>query len=165
MQYPVAEFARAHRRAGAVERAQQRVRIAATGTDEFEVALARSVDEHDVVRLPDAQALDVLDFDQIEPDPLTPKLLDDTSYIHERIGRCDYFQTERFFMAEGDAYTGNCDGFTMEIWGVLEGEAVFTWDGTPVTVDEIGWVLLPAALGSFQVEVTSDSTLIRVFTP
>ncbi|MEZ4580051.1 MAG: mannose-6-phosphate isomerase, class I [Caldilineaceae bacterium] len=111
------------------------------------------------------QALDVLDFDQIEPDPLTPKLLDDTSYIHERIGRCDYFQTERFFMAEGDAYTGNCDGSTLEIWGVLEGEAVFTWDGAPVTVDEIGWVLLPAALGSFQVEVTSDSTLIRVFTP
>lgn len=111
------------------------------------------------------QALDVLNFDQIEPDTLAPKIMDDDSYIHERIGRCEYFQTERFFMADGDDYAGTCDGSTFEIWAVLEGEAVFSWEGEPLTVAEIGWVLLPAALGDYQVAATTDSTLIRVFTP
>ena len=58
---PVSEFAAAHWRASAVNRAQQRVRISATGSDEFEVALAGGVDEHDVVGLTDAEAPDVLD--------------------------------------------------------------------------------------------------------
>lgn len=111
------------------------------------------------------QALDVLNFDQIEPDTLAPKIMDDDSYIRERIGRCEYFQTERFFMADGDDYAGTCDGSTFEIWAVLEGEAVFSWAGEPLTVTEIGWVLLPAALGDYQVAATIDSTLIRVFTP
>ena len=60
VEHPVAELATAHGRAGAVEGAQKRVRITSAGADEFEVALAGGVNEHDVVGLTDAEALDVL---------------------------------------------------------------------------------------------------------
>ena len=48
---------------------------------------------------------------------------------------------------------------------MLNGEAVFSWRGEPVTVSGVGWVLLPAALGDYQVTAVDESTLLRVLTP
>ena len=48
---------------------------------------------------------------------------------------------------------------------MLSGSATVRWAGDPVTVDAVGWVLLPAALGEFHVEANAESTLLRVVTP
>ena len=111
------------------------------------------------------QALDVLNFELIEPGPLQPIVISRNGVTREEIGDCAYFHTERLAMPAGAAFTGACDGATFEIWAVLEGEAVVHWHGAPVPVAGVGWVLLPAALGEFQITAAEESVLLRVITP
>jgi len=111
------------------------------------------------------QALDVLNFDLVEPGPLEPTVLEQNGRRRELIGQCPYFQTERLYMPAGDAFEGRCSGETFEIWGVMAGEATVHWRGAPIRIEAVGWVLLPAALGDFRVEAGTESTLLRVFTP
>jgi mannose-6-phosphate isomerase len=112
-----------------------------------------------------AQALDVLDFSLVEPQPLTPIPVADASLPTEVIGECRYFRTERITTTAGAALPGRCDGATFEIWGVLDGGLVLEWRGAPVTIDAVGWVLIPAGLGDFEVRTSTPSTLLRVLTP
>jgi mannose-6-phosphate isomerase len=111
------------------------------------------------------QSLDVLNFDLVEPAALAPTVLESNGIRREAIGDCAYFRTERLYLPAGGAFSGRCDGSTFEIWAILEGEAVVSWAGEPVTVSSVGWVLLPAALGDFQVTAKEESVLLRVFTP
>ncbi len=112
-----------------------------------------------------AQALDVLNFELIEPGPLTPVVLEANGARREQIGQCAYFETERLALPAGSAFSGTCDGSTFEIWAALEGAATISWAGEPVSLAAVGWVLLPAALGDFQVTALEESVLLRVFTP
>lgn len=112
------------------------------------------------------QALDVLDFGQITPTVLTPiRLVDEMTLSIEQIGVCDYFETERISMPPGGSFFGFCDGTTFEIWAVLSGEATVEWVGDPLTLTGVSWVLLPAALGEYQVTAVGQSVLLRVTTP
>ena len=67
------------------------------------------------------KALDVLNFDQVEPGAYEPTQLDGDGQRRELIGECAYFRTERFELAPGASYAGECDGVTFEIWGVRRG--------------------------------------------
>ena len=111
------------------------------------------------------QALDVLDFSLIAPRPLTPTPVVGATVPTEQIGACRYFRTERMTTTPGASIAGRCDGATFEIWGVLDGGLTLTWDGAPVTVETVGWVLVPAGLGDFAVTTPVPSTLLRVVTP
>ncbi|MCB0045179.1 MAG: class I mannose-6-phosphate isomerase [Caldilineaceae bacterium] len=111
------------------------------------------------------QALDVLNFDLVEPEALTPTPLPAQGLRREEIGRCAYFQTERLFMPAGSTFGGRCDGSTFEIWGVLAGSATLSWAGKPLQLNAIEWTLLPAALGKYAVTANQDATLVRVLTP
>ncbi|MCB9136897.1 MAG: class I mannose-6-phosphate isomerase [Caldilineaceae bacterium] len=111
------------------------------------------------------QALDVLNFDLVEPEALTPTPLPAQGLRREEIGRCAYFQTERLFMPAGSTFGGRCDGSTFEIWGVLAGSATLSWAGKPLQLNAIEWTLLPAALGEYAVTANQDATLVRVLTP
>jgi len=111
------------------------------------------------------QALDVLNFDLVEPGPLEPAVIEQNGRRREIIGQCPYFQTERLHLPAGESFQGRCSGETFEIWGVLDGEATVRWAGEPVSLSAVGWVLLPAALGDFRVVADVGSTLLRVFTP
>lgn len=112
------------------------------------------------------QALDVLDFDQIEPGPLKPvQLMADDGLCVEQIGSCDYFATERITLPAGSSFFGLCDGDTFEILGLLSGEVTLHWSGEPWTMAGVTWVLLPAELGEFVVTTKTDSVLLRVITP
>lgn len=111
------------------------------------------------------RALEVLDFDLVEPAPLPPVIVPDAQVSTEVIGESRYFRTERLNLALGQGWSGQTDGRTLEIWGVLSGEATVTWDGDPVRLEAVSWVLIPAALGEFRVTATQDSTLVRVITP
>jgi mannose-6-phosphate isomerase len=112
-----------------------------------------------------AHALDVLDFGLVEPEPVQPQPVPGATVATEVIGECAYFRTERLRLAQGERYTGVCDGATFEIWGVIEGATEVIWQGEPVRCAAVGWMLLPAALGEFAIQATRDSVLLRVIRP
>ena len=111
------------------------------------------------------QALDVLDFGLVRPTPLVPTPVPGAQVPTEIIGSCRYFQTERLTMDPGQVWTGHADGSTLEIWGVLDGRATLTWAGDPIELSAVNWVLVPAALGDFQVRASETGVLLRVTTP
>jgi mannose-6-phosphate isomerase len=113
------------------------------------------------------QALAVIDWTQVEPGPVIPRLLSHGSRgIHQEvIGESDYFRTERFHLTPGSSYRDRCAGESFQIWGVMAGRATIEWEGAPVTLEAVSWVLLPAALGNFQIKAEDESTLLRVITP
>lgn len=112
------------------------------------------------------QALDVLDFNLVEPSALEPEeLLDEDGLRIEQIGRCQYFETERLIIPAGNSFYGLCEGETFEIWAVLSGKVTLDWDGEPLSISGVNWVLLPAELGEFQITADEDSVLLRVVTP
>ena len=113
-----------------------------------------------------AQALDVLDFDLVEPGPVKPKvMLDDEGFRIEQLASCAYFETARLTMPAGYEFFGLCDGTTFELWAVLSGQATVYSDAAPVTLAAVQWVLLPAELGEFQVQADQDAVLLRVYVP
>ncbi len=111
------------------------------------------------------KALDVLNFDQVEPGAYEPTQLDGDGQRRELIGECAYFRTERFELAPGASYAGECDGVTFEIWGVLEGSAALEGEWGTIQLDAVEWVLLPAELGAYTVKAIAPLTALRVFTP
>jgi mannose-6-phosphate isomerase len=111
------------------------------------------------------KALDVLDFDFVETQAFEPVKVPDAPVPTEVIGESRYFRTERLRMSPGQSWTGKADGTTLEIWGVLEGEATVHWDGEPLALKAIEWVLIPASLGDFRITSAADSVLLRVITP
>jgi mannose-6-phosphate isomerase len=111
------------------------------------------------------KSLDVLDFDLVEPEPLQPTALPDAPVPTEVIGESRYFRTERLRLSPGQSWSGRTDGTTLEIWGVLSGEATLHWAGDPIALKGISWVLIPAGLGDFRITAASDNVLLRVITP
>lgn len=112
------------------------------------------------------QALAVLDFDLVSPTTATPKIiLDEDGLRVEQLASCDYFETERVTLPTDSAFYGLCDGTTFELWAVLEGNATIEWEGDPLTLSAISWVLLPADLGEYQVIAGEKSTLLHVVVP
>jgi len=112
------------------------------------------------------KALDVLNFDQVEPQAYQPAPLFGNGYRRELIGECQYFRTERFEFASGTRYEGECDGASFEIWGLLEGRARLTCEWGALELEGIDWALLPAKLGGFTIEAVGNATTaLRVITP
>ncbi len=112
------------------------------------------------------QALAVLDFALVAPGATTPQVILDEEGLHvERLASCPYFETERVTLPSDSAFYGLCDGTTFEIWGVLEGEATLEWEGEPITLSAINWVLLPADLGEYQLYAEQRSMLLHVVVP
>ncbi len=106
------------------------------------------------------KALDVINFNQVEPGLCQPKLISDNAGIR-RFQLCHnrYFVTERVEMGAGAMFDGRCDGSSLEIWGVIEG-AVTVND---VGVTAVNFTLLPAALGDFTVSANQKSILLRTY--
>lgn len=112
-----------------------------------------------------AQALNVLNFDMVTPGKVDPQPVLDAPVATEVIGECPHFRTERLRLAPGERYTGACDGTTFEIWGVIQGAAEVSWQGDPLALAAVNWVLLPAALRDFSVRADAESVLLRVVRP
>ncbi|MFZ1404074.1 MAG: hypothetical protein WAW03_13360, partial [Anaerolineae bacterium] len=62
-------------------------------------------------------------------------------------------------MAPGASFDGVCDGESLEIWGVLAGQAIIA--GLPLAA--VRFTLLPAALGAFTVRASTPATLLRTY--
>jgi mannose-6-phosphate isomerase len=108
------------------------------------------------------QALDVINFEQIEPALPKPRLLADTDGIRrEELCRNRYFVTERVTMGPGAKVDGMCDGRTLEIWGAIEGQV----EVNDVALEAVRFALLPAAMGAYEVRTSAGATLLRTYVP
>jgi mannose-6-phosphate isomerase len=106
------------------------------------------------------EALDVISFNQVRMRLPTPnKMLENKNLFYERLCQNAYFTTDRLTLEPDASYIGLCDGSTFEIWGVLSGTACIAGH----VLREVSFVLLPAALGPFEVTALSKTQLIRTF--
>ena len=106
------------------------------------------------------KALDVINFNQIEPSLLSPLLISDDDGIHRsRLCVNPYFITEKIEMAAGATYRGFCSGSTMEIWGAIEGQV--TVNNAPLYATR--FTLLPATLGEFTIKAKTSAILLRTY--
>jgi len=112
------------------------------------------------------KAMDVINFEQVEPGPFQPQVVESGGGIRrEIISACNYFNVERVTLAGGVSFSGLCDGSTFEIWGAVSGQSQIRWAGKPVDLPAVRFSLLPAALGRFEIYAAQPSTLLRVYTP
>ena len=106
------------------------------------------------------KAIDVINFDQVEPGICPPRLVNDFGDVRRwELCRNRYFVTERVEMAAGAIYAGACNGETLEIWGALTGRVAIG----DLALDAVRFALLPAALGDFTVTATQTATLLRIY--
>ena len=106
------------------------------------------------------KALDVINFAQVEPALVPPQLVDERDGVRRwLLCRNRYFTTERVELAPGAAYRGACDGRTLEIWGVIDGQA----DVAGLSLAAVQFTLLPAALGPFGVTTREGAVCLRSY--
>ena len=130
------------------------------------------------------QALDVIDWRMIEPEIARPPVLSSPDgWTRELLSdlrtiggpsppalrattgtptACPYFQVERLTGRSGSNWSDICAGDTFQIWAALSGNASLRWAGAPVALRAISWLLLPAALGAFELQAESDCVLLRI---
>jgi mannose-6-phosphate isomerase len=110
------------------------------------------------------KALDVIDFSG-HSSANSPQALQTAPEIKRvEVVRNRYFVVEEVRL-DGGAYSGFCDGSTLELWGCVSGRATIAWDGAPVELPAIRFVLLPAALGAFTIMAAGPSVCLRAYLP
>lgn len=106
------------------------------------------------------RALEVIDFDQVEPALTPPRPVVDAGPVRRWVlCRNEYFTTERVEIDEGAGYSGACNGDSLEIWGVVEGQV----EVETLALEAVRFVLLPAALGAFTIRAKSKAALLRTY--
>ncbi len=106
------------------------------------------------------KAMDVIDFEQVEPTLRAPQLVADENGVRRSVLVSNpYFTTERVEISAGSSYCGKCSGATLEIWGLLAGAA--SVNETPLKAVE--FVLLPASLGEFGIHAKADAIFLRTY--
>lgn len=106
------------------------------------------------------KALDVINFEQVEPQISQPNLIIEEAGIRRFVlCRNQYFITERVEMIRDSVFEGICNGESLEIWGTIKGTAEV--DG--LVLEAIRFTLLPGALGHFSVKAVTETTLLRTY--
>lgn len=112
------------------------------------------------------KALDVINFDLIEPGPYQPVLVaEGDGVIRYEITRSEYFVVEKVTLEPDAIYHGRTNSETLEIWGNVAGESQLTWAGNPSLLPTVRFCLIPASLGDFGVQARGSATLLRVYLP
>ena len=130
------------------------------------------------------QALDVTDWRIVEPAIAKPPILPSPAgWVRESLAdlrtiggaaaanlraapgaetACPYFRAERLTAQPDAVWEDSCDGSTFQIWGALSGRLSLHWDGEPVELQGVAWLLLPAALGDFEIRAETGSVLLKI---
>ena len=131
-----------------------------------------------------SQALDVIDWSMVEPAVAAPPTLAaPQGWTREALadlrtiggpaaahldlaGRadtaCPHFGVDRLTGSPGAVWNDACNGTSFHIWGALSGEATLHWSGETVKLQAISWLLLPAALGNYEIRPTTECVLLRI---
>ncbi len=105
-------------------------------------------------------AVKVSRFDQIGLRIMPPQVIEEQGGMkREKLCVNSTFTTERIYLEPGAVFEGDCDGSTLEIWGVLEGRA----DVAGISLDSVRFTLLPAALGPYTIKTTDGAVLLRAY--
>lgn len=111
------------------------------------------------------KALDVINFEQVEPILPTRQLLSDQDGVRrERLVSNRYFDVEQLTLEAGARFSGVCDGSTLEVCGVIDGNATVSTPNSSESLPKITFTLLPAKLGVFEIKAQETTTLLRAFT-
>lgn len=106
------------------------------------------------------KALDVINFDQVGCSLSDPEQKEQgKGCTVEELCKNQYFTTDRYQLDEGVVVRGLCDGSTLEIWGVLSGSIEIN----KLRIDPVTFVLLPAAMGEYEIKANKTSTLLRTY--
>ncbi len=130
------------------------------------------------------QALDVIDWRMVEPSIAPPPILSaPDGWVREALAdlrtiggpatanlhaaadaqtSCPYFQVDRLSGQPGAVWDGSCDGSSFQIWGCLSGSASLHWDGQTAALQEVSWLLLPAALGAYDIRAETHCVLLKI---
>jgi len=113
------------------------------------------------------QALQVINFNQVEPQAYMPQIVSQgDGVMRAEISRCDYFVVEKVEMDAGARFEGETNGQSLEIWGTVAGESdLSTPQGDVSNLPTIRFCLVPAAQGKFSVTAKTQSTMLRVYLP
>lgn len=107
------------------------------------------------------QALDVIKFSQVKSNLPEAKIIEETHQLkRERLCQNPYFSTERIIAKRELAFSGCCDGSSLEIWGVISGKAHIAGG----QLHEVQFCLLPAAMGNYSLHAQPGTVLLRVYT-
>ncbi|QRN84482.1 class I mannose-6-phosphate isomerase (plasmid) [Chloroflexota bacterium] len=106
------------------------------------------------------QAVEVSRFDQVGLTVMPPRVVEEQDGMkREKLCVNETFTTERVYLEPGAQFNGNCDGSTLEIWGVLEGQA----NVAGIELDPVKFTLLPAALGTYTIQSAEGAVLLRAY--
>jgi hypothetical protein len=84
----------------------------------------------------------------------------------ELLVSCPYFNVERVTFERAEVSFQGCnDGGTFEIWGILSGQSQVIWAGEPLELAAIRFVLLPARLGDYHMQVDAPAVMLRAYVP
>ena len=130
------------------------------------------------------QALDVIDWRMEEPSVAPPPILEaPEGWVRESLAdlrtiggpaaanlrpaadsdtSCPHFQVDRLTGRPGALWSGGCDGSAFHIWGCLSGSASLHWAGETVAMQEVSWLLLPAAMGAYEVRAETPCVLLEI---
>lgn len=109
-------------------------------------------------------AMQVINFNQVDPPLPEASILPAVGGIRmERLCRSSYFTVERIKLPSGSSFEGSLAGETMEIWGVLEGEAGVSSRSGLLKLRSVQFVLLPAILGDYRLDSENGATLVRTY--
>lgn len=111
------------------------------------------------------QALDVVNFQQIEPALPEPVVIAADSALKRTI-LCQnrYFTVEQVQLTAGGTFAGACTGETFEIWGIIEGTAAIEHEGDRYELTAVQFTLLPAAMGNFAITAgAAVATFLRAY--
>jgi mannose-6-phosphate isomerase len=112
------------------------------------------------------EALAVINFEQVAPSLPAPRAIAGGDGIQRwELCRTPYFVVERLTMAAGATWHGECDGESLEIWGVIQGEAGASGGGLRLPLRAVQFALVPATAGSFAVRAAVETRLLRTYLP
>ena len=86
-------------------------------------------------------------------------IAEEPGFRRELLCRNRYFVTERIELVAGAVFGGVCNGDSLEIWGVIQGEGAIE----DVALSAVRFCLLPAAMGEYTVTATTAATLLRTY--
>ena len=107
------------------------------------------------------EAIDVIDFQIVNAKLPEPCILSNSRLTkHERLCQNKYFTTERITLDQGGEFSGECDGSSLEIWGVISGKAFIAGE----QAEGVQFYLLPAGMGTYSIKADPKCVLLRTYT-
>ncbi len=113
------------------------------------------------------RAMDAIHFGRAPASSHGPRVAAEGQGLRrEVLTECEHFVVERVTIAAGARFESVLDGETFEAWGLLSGTgAIKPAGGPPFALEVARFVLLPAAMGGFELRATADLVALRTYLP